>query len=594
MCRIWRCTGIAGFLLLILCCSFLFPQSKDAKKRASQKDQPSYAVKVRSVVINATVMDKAGNPVTDLTSSEFRVYDEGKPQKIQTFAQESFGPPEAEEAKSADASCKRTSEQKTVRPRLISIVIDDLTMDTALGVNTYLEFPRMADAVRKFVKNDVGPMDQVSILSGSRRVQFPFSSDKQRLLEEVAAVLPKLNPDTPLRPCNLITDFEAFQMGSGGLEQSPYFRQLAKACWDELEGGSDSGSTPRTTVDDLNLTMTPSYDGYLWVAALKTKSSGEYRARNLLNTVLQNIRTLRHFEGTKTIVLFSDGFISQQGTPAAYQMQELINMALSSGIVLNTISTRSISTGALFRNAEKNGRSVTSEQQWKDSMREDNIRAQHSPLIQMAGETGGIFSTGNDMYKPLQAVAHRRMSYYVLTYAMHPYGADGAYHQIKLEVTRPGVTLSCRRGYYTPTEELSFESNKREDIVDALNAPGNMNEIPITLSYNYSQEDDSTYAVSFITNVNIRGLQFPQEDDRRKNQISIVLAAFDENDHYISGLEKALDFQLLESSYAGLKERGLTSRVELKLPMGIYKIKAVVRENVQGKMGSVAKSVEIP
>ncbi len=79
MCRIWRCSGIAGFLLIILCCSFLFPQSKDAKKGASRKDQPSYAVKVRSVVISATVMDKAGNPVTDLTSSEFRVYDEGKP-----------------------------------------------------------------------------------------------------------------------------------------------------------------------------------------------------------------------------------------------------------------------------------------------------------------------------------------------------------------------------------------------------------------------------------------------------------------------------------------------------------------------------------
>jgi polyphosphate kinase len=41
-------------------------------------------------------------------------------------------------------------------------------------------------------------------------------------------------------------------------------------------------------------------------------------------------------------------------------------------------------------------------------------------------------------------------------------------------------------------------------------------------------------------------------------------------------------------------KRGLTSRVELKLPVGRYKIKAVVREDTQGKLGSITKSVEIP
>ncbi len=139
-----------------------------------------------------------------------------------------------------------------------------------------------------------------------------------------------------------------------------------------------------------------------------------------------------------------------------------------------------------------------------------------------------------------------------------------------------------------------MKTAKKKILIEALNAPGDMNQIPMTLSYNYSQEDDYTYAVSFITDVNIRGLQFTEEEARRKNQVSLVLVAFDETDRYISGLEKTIDFQLLESSYAGLRERGLTSRVELKLPVGRYKIKAVVRENAQGKMGSITKSVEIP
>jgi hypothetical protein len=160
-----------------------------------------------------------------------------------------------------------------------------------------------------------------------------------------------------------------------------------------------------------------------------------------------------------------------------------------------------------------------------------------------------------------------------------------------------GDSLCARRQallILRPSYKLAVENRKKEDIIDALNAPGNMNEIPMTLSYNYSQEDDSTYTISFITNVNIRGLKFTEEDSRRTNQVSLILAAYDETDHYMSGVEKAIDFQLLGSSYAGLRERGLISKVELKLPLGRHKIKAVVRENNQGKMGSVVKAVEIP
>ena len=127
-----------------------------------------------------------------------------------------------------------------------------------------------------------------------------------------------------------------------------------------------------------------------------------------------------------------------------------------------------------------------------------------------------------------------------------------------------------------------------------MNAPGNMSEIPMTLAYNYSQEEDSSYSVSFVTNVNIRGMQFLDEDARRKNLVSLYLVAFDENDKYVNGLEKSIDFRLQESSYTSLRDHGLTSRVELKLPIGNYKIKAVVREGLQGKMGSITKPVEIP
>ncbi|MBN1566617.1 MAG: VWA domain-containing protein [Acidobacteria bacterium] len=594
---------ISGLLLLSPLCICLFAQGMSAKKEAAEKSQSTYGVKVNAVVVKATVTDKSGNPVTDLTERDFRVYDDGSPQKMQTFTLESIDPPESEEVKVPDASTSSKSRHEPIKetparpPRLISIVIDDLTMESAPAPGSTLDFPRMVDAVKKFVKADMGPADQVTILSGSRSVQIPFTDNKQWLLEELDTVPKKLNSIWAVRADKrLFEESNKLEEMRKGVE-TPNLTETLRA--DEMSDyeawvwANDLATEPIAKHQDPRQQM-----GTEWkrIQAIGQKADVQSRTRNLLYTIRQHLRTLRHFEGAKMVVLFSDGFITQvgprTGAAEAHQLQELVDLALRSGIILNTVSTRSITADLAAEDFRNVPQTTTGE---FNVPKEMDRMMQEQPMQQIASETGGeFFPRSNDMYIGLKSIAHRRHSYYVLTYAMPPHKPDGAYHHIKLEVNRPELELSYRKGYYSPTEELTFETTQKEDIMEALHGPGNMNKIPITLSYNFSQEDDSTYAVSFISNVNVRGMQFPEEDARRRNQISLVLAAFDENDHFISGLEKAIDFQLLEDSYNSLRERGLTSRVELKLPMGRYKIKAVVRENAQGKMGSITKFVEIP
>jgi VWFA-related protein len=590
-------------LMLPISSAYLLPQSKNAKKEESSKSQAAFQVSVNVVVLNATVKDKKGNPVKDLTADDFRVYEDGKLQTIQTFALESFGSEEAEEsgesgtpaAPPEGAAAKQSEPGPRMLPRMISIVIDDLTMESML------DFSRIADAVEEFVKNEMRPGDHVAILSGSRKVQLPFSDSKQHLLEELQSLPYRLNVDTTMRPCGLdLTDLEAHTIAQDPAGAASLFSpQLAVVC----EEG---------------------YKIALAVAAMRQNGDSEFRTYSLLQTLRQHIRALRHFKGSKIVVLFSDGIVAEKRTATAYKLQEVIDLALRSRVVLNTVDTRGVEVymdamfpsqapgagdggmaaafGAPARSQQEKDtgkigaawKALNSENRWRLLAHENDRIGQQTPLEQMANETGGMFHGGNLMDKGLQSVVRRQIFYYVLSYVMLPQKTDGAYHDIKLEVTRPGLVLSYRKGYYTPKEELSVENRKREDIIAALGGPGNMNEIPMALSYNYFQEVDSTYSVSFISNVKIRGLQFFEEDARRRNLVSLILAAYDENDRYISGVEKTIEFRLLEDSYSELRDHGLTSSVELKLPMGRYKIKAVVRESNQGKMGSVTRAVEIP
>ena len=175
------------------------------------------------------------------------------------------------------------------------------------------------------------------------------------------------------------------------------------------------------------------------------------RTRNLLYTIRLHLRVLSHFEGPKMVVLFSDGFITEPGrltgAAEAHELQELIDMALHSGIILNAVSIRGITAEGIIStqdfstptpfsafaiNAQQYQQMRAQEQhdqeeeQQPSTIPEEMDRMmQERPMAQMASETGGeFFPSSNDMYIGLRTIAHRRHSYYVLTYTMPPHKSD--------------------------------------------------------------------------------------------------------------------------------------------------------------------------
>jgi VWFA-related protein len=568
-------------LLLLLPCAFVPAQGKKSKE-SQEKTPPTFRVPVDVVVVNTVVTDRNGIPVTDLTRSDFKVYEDGKPQPIQTFGVESYESLHTGEEKAGTESAQPNvtkPELNPTRPRLISILIDDMTPSAS-----WEKYRWLLEATRKFIEQDVRPGDQVAILSGSGRVNYPFSDNSQLLLEEMAAVLGKLRLDGLKNDCPNLGEIQA-KMIAKLIDlndfQDRYFRTAV------METIQCMSLDPK---DQRSFDIAK---GIARSTAISQRQELEYRIRTMLGTFRQHFRSLRHFDATKSAILFSGGFLTQGDDPTTFPLQDLVDQALASGVVLNTVDVRGLYTPVVPASESIPMSMGTASD--KQTMYLEDLSAQEDPLFRMANDTGGLFyHNSNDLYAGIRKIVHRQSSYYVLTYTRPSQKYDGRHHQIKVEVTRPGLELTYRNGYYAPKEELTFERRKKEDIQEALQAPGNLNEIPIVLAYNYYQEDDSRYAVSLSTTVSIRGLHFVEEDSRRKNLINLVVVAFDETDHFIDGIEKSIDFRLTDANYGILLNQGLNSKVEFKLPMGTYKIKAVVREGAQGKMGSAIKVIEIP
>ncbi len=146
--------------------------------RGESKSSPEFTIKVpvNVVLVNVRVTDDAGRPVKDLTADDFKLFEDGKRQRIQSIEIESSQPPVSPEAVALTGTA--TAQTPAPQPlqgsggesgRLISYFIDDLTERTPEF------FGRAISALKKFVAEEMGPKDQVGVFTASGGVTIPFS-----------------------------------------------------------------------------------------------------------------------------------------------------------------------------------------------------------------------------------------------------------------------------------------------------------------------------------------------------------------------------------------------------------------------------------
>jgi len=137
------------------------------------QDSQVLRVSVDLVQIDATVTDARGRHVTDLTADDFEVLQDGRPQKLSTFAFVTAESPEAGESRAARSPGAPAPGQAQ---RTLAIVVDDL----GLSIGTVA---RVRTALRRFIDEQIRPGDLVAILrtgTGIGALQG-FTTDRRAL-----------------------------------------------------------------------------------------------------------------------------------------------------------------------------------------------------------------------------------------------------------------------------------------------------------------------------------------------------------------------------------------------------------------------------
>ncbi|MGA8406735.1 MAG: VWA domain-containing protein, partial [Candidatus Acidiferrales bacterium] len=137
-----------------------------AAQQAQTPPGPAIKAETREVRVDVVVTDKKGNYITDLTTKDFRLYEDDKEQAINTF---SFGA-----APNGPIEAQR---------HYMVIFFDNSTMDLS-------DQPRARAAAAKFIDAYAGPDRVMAVMNfgGTLQIVQNFTTDSARLKQAVAGI----------------------------------------------------------------------------------------------------------------------------------------------------------------------------------------------------------------------------------------------------------------------------------------------------------------------------------------------------------------------------------------------------------------------
>jgi VWFA-related protein len=574
--------------LTLLTLPILFNQAMSAQ----QNQDDVVRITTNLVQVDATVTDKDGNPVTDLTAADFELFQDGKPQKITNVTFVSTETTNQAQPKTAQKPDKNTPPPPPVRTnaanagRLITFIVDDGGCWSSLTGMTAAR-----EGMEKFIREQMQPDDLVAIFqtrTGSSILQ-QFTSDKNRLL----AVARKIR-------------WLPSRLGCGYDSTGSYFEPA------RTDGSAKADSSPQI--------------GSAQDRERREKNQEDIASRQIVGTVgvlRYVVRGLDKVSGRKIVFFLSDGIpiLTKRGagidsanpgsmtraSDALSALRDLVEEANRAAIVFNTIDVRGVNDPSFisaqdefegFRgdiNATASAR--TSRQALSTSLQDG--------LFVLANETGGRFYQGNNFLDvPIRRALNAEKGYYLIAYEPEDDTFKGKkFHDIEVKVKRPDLKARSRSGFSALTDEVVTRNTPRpkpksaeSDLYDAITAPLPRAGLDLQLSAFYGNTQQTGDFVRALVYVDGRQITFTDEPNGMKKAVfDVVAVTFNEKNEAVDDFNKTHTVRFPAASLASVQQNGMiyTADVPVK-KAGIYNFRIAMRDAASRQLGSAAQQIEVP
>ena len=210
---------------------------------------------------------------------------------------------------------------------------------------------------------------------------------------------------------------------------------------------------------------------------------------------------------------------------------------------------------------------------------DDNDSAQ----LTVALGTGGLYLTSNAVLDSFDRVDRDTSTYYSLGFSpTHP--DDGAFHKIKVEVNKPGLTVRARRGYV----DLDEDDRLEQYLASPLTYPKDKGTLPVTLDLQVR----GPWTFLATSSMPAKKITFVEDGEFLVGRVHIYMAIHDRAGQLVDLVRQTQDVRFpaaMRRDYmAGAFNYGLRFKLKQK---GDYTISVTLRDEVTDEMGTAFKSL---
>ena len=420
-------------------------------RQTPQRAEGAVQAGVRAVLVDVVIRDRRGQPVRDLTESDFEVLEDGVPQTLGSFSRVfelPAGAPPAPTTAATPAAAAGGAPTLTNAPAI--------TASSGPGVMA-LVFDRLSPEARRLAaqsaRNYIGSKEESPDFIGVFGIDLSLASYVPFTRNAVAL---RRALDSMVKGGSLgFTSAEQQQALTSAQQQAAAAQQAANAAI--ANAGGPGGGTPGGAPADAKMMEMQSET--LRDFELMQRDQQGYATTNGLFAI---VRTLGRIPGRKSLVLFSEGIAIPDAVQRLYLgVIDAANRANVSIYTMDAAGLRAESDLAKMRDAVNLAGAVgiTSgypARRWAALVHvcSKATKTRFAAIRRTSWDcwhtapAGCPSTTPTTFARASIAIESDLRNYYLLGYTPANDEFDGRFRNIEVKVKRPDVTIAWRRGYF--------------------------------------------------------------------------------------------------------------------------------------------------
>jgi VWFA-related protein len=564
-------TGLFFFLFVFSLCAAAQNSAPPGSSPQDSTSLPTFKSQATLVEVPTVVTDKHGKHIHGLNKNDFRVFENGKEEKIAVFEEVTATdqrPPAPDRAANAFSNLSAKTEG---RHALTVVLLDQ--------VNT--SFLDQYDARRQLIKYLAANLDPKQIFGlmilGRNGVQkvTDFTQDPTSLIN----TLKKLSSETPAMQ-GLSIDAQAL---------------AATLSVDQLTGLSQQldgvARDPEARMQRFAL----------GADALEARYGQERSIEETMRAFLSIAWSLSGIPGRKSLVWATGSFPFYMDSPSAKPENPHLSVLYERAMqALNDaqVSVYPIDVRGLLMNSREadptamGSRNPALMAATGAFPRSDYIVSTIENLKTFAEMTGGrAFYNSNDFTIGYKQAAEDSSSYYVLGYYLNSGSTKPGWRKLKVKLESQHADVRAREGFFVGST-MDAESAHKADVNFALISPFESTGIPMLVRWNTAAAPIAEQGKKAEFAIVVPANSVVNELDQNQFDIDFVWEA-DRNGAPPQRNGRTTRGKLDAEALAKVRKEGVFYTDSLQLPPGQYKAHFVVRNNLNGRIGSVTTPLTV-